>query len=417
GGEGSGHHGHRGRPGEVGGSQPSDDVLALEKEWGIQRIPAPKKEEPVTLKLWRGEAEHTPVDEGMYGKGTYFTPHRHYAEGFAHGGKLIEAEVTLNKPFVAPTNEVRDLGRDAKRAVREAGGSMREANDASAKNIRWILEEMGYDGIIMVSGDYDLRPNTVTEVVVFDRDSYKPISIVKRGGPGSGHEGHRGRQGEVGGSLPSGGAGAAQGEKTRLYRGTSTHNKGGGLYYSPSKDFAMQFTQSGQESEIREIELAEEEIYTAEELPFAGDVDAIDAARAEAEKQGKKAIRASEGENQPPSVMFLETPDYQTEEGAGQEIQAQAVQQAKVRIRHNPNLPNEAQAKSTKDGVDVELGENFWKITDREGRASILAHEVGHEIMDRYLSAGGSDFFWNVSDSLTAPASEQWGGETPNFIF
>jgi len=115
-----------------------------------------------------------------------------------------------------------------------------------------------------------------------------------------------------------------------------------------------------------------------------------------------------------PSGATGGSPDYQTEEGEGQKISA--VKAPKVNLRYVPNLESEARSKSTENGVNVELGPKFFKLSPRGGRANVLAHEVGHEIIDRYLHDSGVDF-WDISDSLVAPAKEQWGGEIPNFIF
>lgn len=90
-----------------------------------------------------------------------------------------------------------------------------------------------------------------------------------------------------------------------LYRGEYAGNKGGN-YYSPDHEFARQFTQSGQDKEIIKRFLDKDKIYEAPTLPFAGNETAMDAAIAEARKGGFKALRASEGQGQPPSVFVLD---------------------------------------------------------------------------------------------------------------
>jgi len=213
------HYGPGPHPG-TGTSQdvhgPLSSVVAkLELEMGVQRIPAPKNRQPIKMKLWRGESKRTPVDEGMYGKGIYFSPHRHYAEGYAYGGKLIEAEVFLKTPFVGEYNEVKELGRAAKQAVFEAGGTIPEANRASSIAIRKTLEEQGYDGIIIITTSNSVRPNTVNEVIVFWKEGY----TTRHYGPGV-HPG-TGTSQDV-----HGGNGGPQAGKVQM---TSTSRKQSGL--------------------------------------------------------------------------------------------------------------------------------------------------------------------------------------------
>lgn len=175
----------------------SSEVAKIELEMGVQRIPTPENRQPIKMKLWRGESKRTPVDEGMYGKGTYFTPHRHYAEGYALEGKLVEAEVFLKTPFVGEYNEVKELGRAAKQSVFEAGGTLPEANRASSIAIRKTLEEQGYDGIIIVTTSNSVRPDTVNEVIVFWEEGY----TTRHYGPGQ-HPGTGTSQDIHGGESP-----------------------------------------------------------------------------------------------------------------------------------------------------------------------------------------------------------------------
>ncbi|KKM27728.1 hypothetical protein LCGC14_1571820, partial [marine sediment metagenome] len=102
----------------------------------------------------------------------------------------------------------------------------------------------------------------------------------------------------------------------RLFRGTSPYSKGG-LYFTPDKEFAIQFTFSGQESEIAEILINEDEIYRAPTLPFATEPDELDSAIAEARRQGFKAIWVDEGRRMPNSVMFIESPLKKRHYGPG----------------------------------------------------------------------------------------------------
>jgi len=95
---------------------------------------------------------------------------------------------------------------------------------------------------------------------------------------------------------------ATTADNIRLYRGQA--QGGQGRYYSTDKNFAREFTQSGQDSEISEIIFPASRIYRSKELPFAKDVDAIDKTLIDARAKGYDAIWVDEGLKQPPSVLF-----------------------------------------------------------------------------------------------------------------
>lgn len=94
-------------------------------------------------------------------------------------------------------------------------------------------------------------------------------------------------------------------QQVKLYRGrgggTSTAN-----YFSTDREFARNFTRSGRDSEIVSIEIPQSEILDlGSDTPFAGDVDAIDAAKVRAKASGATGFYVSEGAGQPRSVFFL----------------------------------------------------------------------------------------------------------------
>lgn len=95
------------------------------------------------------------------------------------------------------------------------------------------------------------------------------------------------------------------GSVVEVFRGVGG-DSGEGRYYTQDREFAREFTLSGQDREIRRRYIPETDIYESDTLPFAGDVDAIDSAIAEAELQGKKAIKVSEGEGQSPSIFVID---------------------------------------------------------------------------------------------------------------
>lgn len=87
-----------------------------------------------------------------------------------------------------------------------------------------------------------------------------------------------------------------------LYRGENVNNKGG-KYYSPDKEFARQFTQSGKDSEIKSIKIKSSDVFDSK--AYAGDPDAVETAISEAKKHGKRAVRLCEGEGEPQSVYVF----------------------------------------------------------------------------------------------------------------
>ena len=90
-----------------------------------------------------------------------------------------------------------------------------------------------------------------------------------------------------------------------LYRGIGYNT--GNNYYSPSKEFAMEFTRSGRESELRKIKIDTNKIYKHEPLPkgYGGDDPNFDLAIKTAQKQGYIAMWVDEGYDQPNSVFII----------------------------------------------------------------------------------------------------------------
>ena len=91
-----------------------------------------------------------------------------------------------------------------------------------------------------------------------------------------------------------------------IYRGEGGTSRKGGSYWSPSAEWAKQFTQTGRIEEVKKAFIKSDDIYTAKELPYAGDPDAIDKAVVHAKNKGFKAVRLSEGTNEPPSVYVFD---------------------------------------------------------------------------------------------------------------
>ena len=90
-----------------------------------------------------------------------------------------------------------------------------------------------------------------------------------------------------------------------MYRGLSVYNENGN-YYTPDKEWARQFTQSGQDKEIISVKITESRIYIADELPRAYDEQSFDDGLKEAKEKGFGAFLLDEGNNEPPSVYVID---------------------------------------------------------------------------------------------------------------
>lgn len=89
-----------------------------------------------------------------------------------------------------------------------------------------------------------------------------------------------------------------------IYRGESNNNKNGS-YWSTDKEFARNFTQSGQDKEIKTATINKNEIYIKNPLPQATSEREINSAIEEAKKLGFRAILVDEGKNQPNSIFII----------------------------------------------------------------------------------------------------------------
>jgi hypothetical protein len=93
----------------------------------------------------------------------------------------------------------------------------------------------------------------------------------------------------------------------QVYRGEYAGNKGG-AYYTQSRDFARQFTQSGQDHEIKTRWIRSQDIYVPPKPVYAGDEDAWEATIIEAKKTGYKAVQFDESLDgrEPPSIYVID---------------------------------------------------------------------------------------------------------------
>ena len=115
--------------------------------------PVPSKPEngkPYTATVYRGTSEQTPVDEGMYGKGIYYTTDQAYAADY---GTVTTHKLSLKKAFV-PTSVyvLEELGNPARIKAKQEGKSIPIQEELASRLIRETLERQGYDGIVLVEG-------------------------------------------------------------------------------------------------------------------------------------------------------------------------------------------------------------------------------------------------------------------------
>ena len=134
------------------------------------KLPIAEVGKPYIGTIYRGTTQATPVDEGMYGKGTYYTTSRDYASQF---GEVKEVTVSLEKPFVtSSSSEIEAFGNEAFIKAREAGMSYREALEARSRAIRENLEAQGYDGIV-----FKETPKSHQIVVFYPEKVTKPPAV------------------------------------------------------------------------------------------------------------------------------------------------------------------------------------------------------------------------------------------------
>jgi len=94
-------------------------------------------------------------------------------------------------------------------------------------------------------------------------------------------------------------------ELIRLYRGVNSGQEGNS-YYTPDKDWARQFTQSGRDEEIKSVRYSTNRIFRNDPLPKAYGLDDSDLGIMDkAWDAGYKGIWMDEGNGQPDSVYFM----------------------------------------------------------------------------------------------------------------
>jgi len=98
-----------------------------------------------------------------------------------------------------------------------------------------------------------------------------------------------------------------------IYRGenVSSQNRGKIIgYYSVDREFARQFTQTGQDKEVKERKIDLNAIYDARQegkpLPSANNEADFENAMRRAAELGYSAFRLTEGPNQPDSIYIMD---------------------------------------------------------------------------------------------------------------
>lgn len=89
-----------------------------------------------------------------------------------------------------------------------------------------------------------------------------------------------------------------------IYQGQSVHNKGS-KFYTTDKEWARQFTQSGQDKEIKQFSIDSTLIYKKEPLPLATNEESLTQGIQEAHDKGFKALWVDEGINEPNSIYVM----------------------------------------------------------------------------------------------------------------
>jgi hypothetical protein len=236
GGPGSGHFGHEGRPGEVGGSAPGAGA-GITQEWN----------EGYLYNFRRAVADAFSPHESP------FVPGRRSMNGWLVSPDGRVFETGFGNHDAAFADAIRKAGLDEEpiegleEAFEDAEGEARNLPDVFLDTVIQVMYDSGF-----IAVDEDAREGPVNVILAFKgrppktaaqrrairdmvlsgdiapefefmtpsgqliggdslRAFEKAVGITMRGGPGSGHFGHEGRPGEVGGSQPSGGNGSAPG--------------------------------------------------------------------------------------------------------------------------------------------------------------------------------------------------------------
>jgi len=211
GGPGSGHFDHAGRPGKVGGSAPSNkkiEVLYFDPDYNDE-----------------GYEENNRIIEAAYevaNKAGLYISSDKSLEYIAKSGDKVVGAVFTSFYIDNSTNQAEYSFDAAVLPDYQGKGVGSKLVDVGIQEFRNI-QDTEFPNTVMIV-------NVVNPVVIgmLERrgaiiiDEYKPATYMKlkdcavftfKGGPGSGHHGHLGRPGKIGGSLPADGQRVWQGER------------------------------------------------------------------------------------------------------------------------------------------------------------------------------------------------------------
>jgi GNAT superfamily N-acetyltransferase len=224
GGQGSGHFGHAGRPGEVGGSQPSGDVSLrdLKKKWIAQIDESLAETEVQPYEVW-GDFFISPSGaiyhqhESTSGMGSSMWGN--HALLARKGVKNLDTEEIFHSlheenPRLEFDNAqeimMTGLGYIRGWALDKDELNIQISHQPSRKQMRVIRDIWLATPYIALNWELDYDPHEYADGRTSEYERFeREVEIrrtIYRGGPGSGHFGHEGRPGEVGGSQPSGAA-------------------------------------------------------------------------------------------------------------------------------------------------------------------------------------------------------------------
>ena len=197
------------------------------------------------------------------------------------------------------------------------------------------------------------------------------------------------------------------GEKTIFYRGTSQQSKPNGAYWTPSLSFALQFTQSGQESEVQQVSIDTDKTWRQlPELPYGGDLDAIEAVIPEAKKNGCGAIWCSEGPGEPDSIYVF---DKALLKGV-KPYQSKAKRERKAPTKA-PKLKGQPATEPFKEW----FGDS--KVVDAKGKPAVYYHGTTHDFESFNPDTGNDEGYYGKGIYFTSSkldASKNYAGEGPD---
>lgn len=216
GGEGSGFEGHAGRPGEVGGSQPSDATTFVDR-------PSSQQAADLMKRVFGSAGDKIEEAAWIAPDGEALAPGEDHQQTAVHVlDRLGMHPDTYRTPLTATVNMV-DLGLVRYTRFQDINAfSLPRENLTKAQKdtivgimirikARDPRADFSFDQAFAGGGRPEfrsLRGRQIAALLKLNTDFWDvsglSVHSIFRGGPGSGFKGHAGRPGEVGGSVPSG---------------------------------------------------------------------------------------------------------------------------------------------------------------------------------------------------------------------